>query len=284
MSSQPTLNYDGEYIGRIEVANVSGQRSLDGGRLIFNCRIQMPPRPAQQIRFTDVGGDLMLADPGAHIGRLFAFNGVHGETSERGGDHHVTVAAHLSSVQLAALERIRTDANVGNLRLELRLGIYMHGPPGPRTGQAWIAHSISQSDWLECLRGMRFETRVLFEVPTEGGRLGGALSTAAEHYRRALALQHQANWPQVVGECRSVLEELRNALQLQNPPAAEWLPGQRAHWGLRTRIEHGRASIHHICHLANHPGIADDPTAEDARLVMALTGALLRYYAERGSP
>lgn len=282
MSRSASLTYKGAHIARVEVANASGQASLDGGRIIFNCRMLVSAQPERRVRFLDATGELWLKASPVHIGRLTAFNALHGETGPEADETSFTVFAHLNSRELMDLERLRLEGGSGGLGVEVRLSVAMYGPPGPYSGQAWMSYMISQSEWTDCLRSTRFESRVLIEIPTQGGRVGGALATAAEHYQQALSLQRQGNWRQVVGECRSVAEELRNALNLHSPPAAEWgQQAQKRQWDLRQRVEHARAAIHHICHLANHAGTQDDPTAEDARLVIALVGSLLRYYAER---
>lgn len=282
MSSEVQLNYKGIRFGTAAIDAVSGQAALDGGQLLLGVRLRLDARAAsQQIRIYGVTGTLMLTKPPRFAAPIYPFNSVHAATSERSQDSgHASIGVLLTAAALASIEEARLTAPDDDVAVQLRLEFTCDAPEGNDTAQAWIDHTFSQSSWAKVLAEMQIEQRFAIEVPVLGGRVSGPLALAAEHFRRAIEQQKKCAWVQSVAESRKVVEAIKDALRLENPARAEWVSGSQD-WPLGKRIEHARASIHHVFHPSNHPGVSDDPGPHEAQLALALAGSLLRYYASR---
>jgi len=283
MSNLAWMRYRTHDVGRIEVVNVTAQQALDGGVFIFHMRAVLQGKSdGRRLTLHGVTGTANLTQPAALLGTAYAFNTLREDTQASERECTFSIASHFSSPTIRALERLREESVADSMTVQLRLDFACGGPEGPDTVQAWVEKDVPHSTWLEFLKQVRFEDRHAIEIPIAGGRVGASFSVAAEHYRRGLAYLTKHDWVGATAEARKTTEEIRDRLGLKPPPSAEWADRPvREAWTLGQRIEHARVSIHHVFHLANHPGVSDDPGPHEAKLAVHLAGVLLAYYSSR---
>lgn len=187
--------------------------------------------------------------------------------------------AFLAPAQVRALDEARLAD--GGLALDIVLVVLINGSDGLRGAQQAVQEKVTGSDWARILKEMKFEDRATFEVPIEGGRVGPPLDKAALHMRAALDKVQLRQWDDALTKCREVLTELRQFEPVPAPAVADWADkSKREAWGLLERVMAAQAAVRHMTHAGPHAAVGA-VNEHEVRLVVAMTGALLRYYASR---
>jgi hypothetical protein len=277
MGNEASLQHEGRRYGTTRVNGVSGRRTLDGVTLVFSCELRVQPSEGWLI-VNDVAGHVDV--DGADLGPAWSLNSFRARSSsqEEATSYFVCVAA--KDADIRAIERLRTrKPNTDAVTFTLWLRLRGAASTGPLDSQAVLTCTVTTSDWFAALAAAQYESRYVIDVPVQGGRVSSALATAAEHYRHAIEQLKKASYTPVFVECRKVLESTRDVLNLNPKNIAELDARQKRNWSIRECIEYTRASIHQILHHAAHPGTHDEPGQHEAELVLALSGAMLRYYA-----
>lgn len=193
----------------------------------------------------------------------------------------LVLRAFLSPQQVRAVELARGAD--GNFELEIALTAQLAGHEGllPAPYMQPIAMTVTASDWTRLLRDMRFEDRATFEVPIEGGRVGPPFDKAAAHMRAALDKLQMRQWDDALTSSREVLTELAPHLPAPPPALADWADKtKREAWSLLERIAAMHAAVRHVTHAGAHASIGA-ASEHEVRLVVTMTGALLRYVVSR---
>ena len=165
----------------------------------------------------------------------------------------------------------------GLLKLWVDVTMVIAGAAGlfPSYQRAFL--EINASDWFKVQREMKFEDRATFE---DGGRVGPPLDKAAEHMRAALDHVQKHDWKAALVECREVLDQLgqHQSVLPSWPQQPDW--SKATTWGVAERSVAMQWAVRHLTHAGAHAKIG---TAEEheVRLAVAMTGAVLRYYASR---
>jgi hypothetical protein len=279
MRTEVTLQLSGKSIGVARLSGVSGRQAVDGVIVMFTCELELQPTPVDWIVINDVTGRLSIQGLGdaAPCWPLNQFSVRSGAVVEKAW---FTACVALNDAGVRAVDRYRARRAHGDIQLELWFTLRGTSSKGPADVQAILKTEIGPSDWFGVLAGAQYEARHIIDVPIQGGRVSNVLADAAEHYRRALEQWKKASYPQVFTECRKVLESTREALNLRPKGIAEFDLEKRTKWSNRESIDFARAAIHQIVHHSAHPGVDDDPGAAEAELLLALTGSLLRFYAD----
>lgn len=193
----------------------------------------------------------------------------------------IALRAYLTPQQVRAVDLSR--APDGDFEIEIALTAQMVGHDGllPVPYMQPIPVNVTSSDWSRILKEMRFEDRATFEVPIEGGRVGPPLDKAAAHMRAALDRLQQRQWDDALTKSREVLTELQTFLPVQPPASADWSDkAKREAWTLFERVAAAHAAVRHATHAGAHASIGA-ASEHEVRLVVTMTGALLRYCASR---
>jgi hypothetical protein len=281
MRAETTIQHEGEHFGTVSVKGLSGRQSLVGATLVFNCEIAIRPMKSGWLTIDGMVGRVGV-DRGGDLGPAWLLNSFRVRAGMNDSSPF-TVCVAASPAAIRAIDRLRTSHHSEDVSFILWLQMTGASQGGPVNCQAVLNHAtVTASEWFRVLKEASFEVRHIIDVPVDGERMnGGPLKTAAEHYRRAIVQWTKGSHVQVLGECRKVMEALRDDLGLKPGGVAEWNPTEKTAWSLTDRIEYARAAVYEILHLAAHSGSSNDPRAAESDLALGLVGSILRYYADR---
>lgn len=193
--------------------------------------------------------------------------------------HRTDMRAILTAPQVRALDAARDQDGGFDLHADITFEITGHTILGTSQPVVRATTRITASDWSRIMREMEFEDRATFDIPIEGGRVKGPLEVPAKHMRTAIDQLHKHDWPDALKWCREVLDELDKHLRVPTPAWAEW-ETNKGNWGIPERVSAMQAAVRHMTHAGAHAKIGNAEEHE-VRLAVAMTGAVLRYYASR---
>jgi hypothetical protein len=273
-----SLQHEGNYYGTIRFVGLSGRQSTSGATAVFNLEIDVKPSDLGWLVINDLSGHVDVERLG-DVGPCWLLNSFRVRSDPKGDKTSLFVCVMLPDATIRAIDHHRARSTAEQFSFVLWLQLRGASSTGPVDSQAVLNCPVTTSDWFAALTGSQYEARHIIDVPLQGGRVANALSVAAEHYRRAIDQWKKISYTQVFVECRKVLEATRDVLQLRPKGIAEIDARQKNAWSIDECIEYTRAAVHQIVHHAAHPGVDDDPGPQEADLLLALTGSLLRYYA-----
>lgn len=278
MTPETTFQHDGICYATVRVLSMSGRQTIDGATLMFNCELDMHRADNAWLEINDFAGHVSVDGIG-DLGPCWSLNSFRGR-SGRGEKASFFVCVAAKEGDIRAIDHLRARSNRELISFILWLRLRGASTKGPVDSQGVLNVTVTTSDWFAALAAAQYESRHMIDVPLQGGRVSGALSTAAEHYRRAVDQWKKASYSQVFTECRKVLESTRDVLALKPRGIAEIDARTKNAWSNRECVEYARAAIHQIVHHSAHPGVDDDPGPAEAELLLGLTGSLLRYFSD----
>jgi hypothetical protein len=99
--------------------------------------------------------------------------------------------------------------------------------------------------------------------------------------REALNKVELRRWDDALTKYREVLTDLQQFPAAQPPTWADWADkAKREGWGLPERVSAAQAVVRHMTHAGPHAAIGA-ANEREVRLMVAVTGAFLRYHASR---
>ncbi len=267
------FDYGNAGIASITDVRLSGAPGLGVSLLRVEVDVMMQPEtpPEPPARIIQIGGRLQKI-------AALASQYVDWRCVKHAQAQQVLLLAYLLPSQVRAIDEGRDakgnfDVAVMFEALVERTGLLVRPSTAPYSVR------VTNSDWLRVLTEMQFEDRVTFEVPVGRGRVGPPLDKAAEHMRAALDQVQHRHWDDAFTKCRETLDELQNFQPVPTPPWAEWSEdSKRRAWDISQRVVAAQAAIRHLMHAGPHSKIGN-ADAHAVRLAVAMTGALLRYYA-----
>lgn len=272
------FNYRQKGIASVAFIKFRGEGGVGGQQLLVDAGITMQPdsTPSPPKIFS-VGGQLSVGGaPVAPLQGAFVFWPCFPDYSQK---NDVSLRAFLSHQQVRAVDERRSAD--GGFVLDVQLVAGILGLDGLSHAPLTVQEKVTGSDWSRILKEMKFEDRATFEVPIEGGLVGPPLDKAAAYMREALNRLEMRQWDDALTKCREVLTELQQFLAAPAPAWADWADkAKREGWGLLERVGAAQAAVRHMTHAGPH-GAIGSPNEREVRLVVAVTGAFLRYHASR---
>jgi hypothetical protein len=278
------ITYRGTTIALINAVHFSGGPGVGAYQLIVKPTISMQQKPTQSLAILALGGVLRLGRAAHAPDTLPVIAPLHGQflewrcLADQSVPLSVDLAATLSAAQVRALDLARSAE--GDLDVAVQLQGQVTGPDGPLP-TAWVcAAHITASDWKRVLREMQFEDRATFEVPVDGDRIGPPYDKAAKHMRDALDQVQKRDWKDALTACREVLDELgkHQSVLPTWPQTPDW--SKATSWDVPERSVAMQWAVRHLTHAGAHAKIGNADEHE-VRMAVAMTGAVLRYYASR---
>ena len=272
------FNYRMTGIASIASLKFRGETGVGGQQLLVDAAITMQPdgTPTPPKIFA-IGGHLSLGGSlvaPLQLGYVFwpCFPGY----SQK---NDVSLRAFFAPQQVRAIDEGRSAD--GGFVFDVTLVVQIDGIHGLLHASLTHPEKVTGSDWTRILKEMRFEDRATFEVPIEGGRVGPPLDQAAAHMRAALDKLQLRQWDDALTKCREVLTELQQFLPAPPPGWGDWADKtKREGWNLLERIAAAHIAVRHATHAGPHASIGA-PSEREVRLVVTMTGALLKYHASR---
>ncbi len=278
------IRYFDRNIARVDNVRITGRPGVGAHVLEVGFTLNVHALPKATAAPTIIGYSGKLSVKSQQVAQL-ARRPTYVSVSESGSySRDLATTALVSPSQLRALEMLR-EGPEGVLKVHVTLNFEIFCPAEHRDSSTSTTIELSSSDWRKLLAAARFEDRATIEIPVLGGRVRPPYDKAAEHMREALKqLEMRQWWPAVVA-CRKVLEELKRHAGSQPPSWKEWSDKDtREGWGTAERLLVARQAVHHLGHQSAH-ATDDVPVQEhEARLMVALTGSYLRYYADAREP
>jgi len=279
------FSYRGAGLATINSLRLSGAPGVGRPHLLVEIAVTMQPASAVQ-RPDNTPAPLVVAIHGdLSIGKVLVApletSLVEWHCVNHAQQNREVLRAFVSFEQIRAIDALRTADGGFNLDIWLQAQIQGYDGllPAPLPGA--IRENVTASDWTRILREMKFEDRVTFEVPVDGGRVGPPLDKAAAYMRAALDKLQMRQWDDALTKCREVLTELQQFESTPAPGWADWADRpKREAWTPLERVAALQAAARHATHPGAHAsiGVASE---HEVRLVVTMTGALLRYCASR---
>lgn len=270
------FNYRQKGIASITSVKFRGEAGVGGQQLLVDASLTMQPDGTPTFpKILSVGGNLSIS--GSPVALLQSASGWWRCFPDYSQTNDVHMRAFLSHPRIRAIDERRSAD--GSFVFDLHLVAEIDGFDGLMYAPLLIQEKVTGSDWSRILKEMKFEDRATFEIPIEGARVGPPLDRAAAYMREALDRLQLRQWDDALTKCREVLTELQQFQAAPSPTWADWADkARREGWSVLERVAAAQAAVRHMTHAGPHAKIGA-PNEREVRLVVAMTGAFLRYHA-----
>lgn len=266
----------GTTFARIRFEQIRGEAALGFCRLFlrFGLDVVYLPKDDENTRLTDLCGDLRIGRN--YVGRLLPHEPpLSIRTFRAGMNDQFTLVTELDHRRVDAIEDLRPG---GDLKFDITLRGAIRGGGEEERVEERGAVPVNQSQWIEVLRGLEYDRRMLLEIPVADESASPKMAEAARRLKKAQDAIFGGEYPAAVGCCREALEALSCALgdaQQEKQATFQNLKGKDKHERLRL-VRHALRVLCSPPHHADERAAAIEWTRKDAVAAMAMVAALLQ--------